>query len=71
MPGTKQAQREYVLSVLRRKGQEAETLVGMLRRKFPDLDEEQAGELVWGLIDARVVRVNDDAELEASDQIAS
>lgn len=71
MPGTKQAQREYVLSVLRRKGQEAETLVGMLRRKFPDLDEEQAGELVWGLIDARIVRVNDDAELEASDQIAS
>jgi hypothetical protein len=70
MAGPKQAHRDYVLFVLRGRRREAETVVGLLRKHFPELDEEQAGEVVWGLIDARAVRLNDAAELEVPDAIA-
>jgi len=73
MPGdTANEQREYVLTVLRKGGaKEAETLVDKLTSRFPELDEEKAGNLIWELIDTHALRVTDEAELEVTDAVAS
>jgi hypothetical protein len=66
--GTADKHRQFIRSVLRKEGAEdAPTLVERLRTKFPDLDDEQAGDLIWQLIEERELRVTEDADLEAAD----
>lgn len=65
-------QRQFIRSVLRKSGAEdAPTLVEKLTDKFPELDDERAGDLIWQLIEAHELRVTDNAELEAADASAS
>lgn len=61
----------YVLRVLKTHPKEASTVVALLLERYPNLDEERAGEIIWGLIDSRAIRVNDQAELELADAVAS
>jgi hypothetical protein len=72
MADTVERQRQFIRSVLRKAGAaDAPTLVEKLTDRFPELDDERAGDLIWQLIEAHELRVTEDAELEAADAPAS
>lgn len=71
MPSSTNDARELVLRTLRERGRlDAASLVELLHQTFA-LSEEEAGEVIWDLIDAHSVKVNDEAALEVEDVLTA